>query len=68
MPVLNLNMNDKALVEIPDGMLTDKHMDAVRMLLASQYPHLLGLQSLLLCQSKEGFTPITAFGGFMLDG
>lgn len=53
MPALKLNMYNKAVVENPDGMLTDKQMDAVRMLLASQYPHLLGLQSSLLCQRRE---------------
>ena len=61
-------MNDKAVVESPDGLLTDKHMDAVRMLLAFHYPHLMGLQSSLLSQSKKGFTPITVSGGFMPDG
>ena len=52
-PKLNLSMGDKAVVESPDGMLTDKHMDAVRTLLASQYAHLLGLQSSLLCQRED---------------
>ena len=51
-PELNLSMDNKAVVESPDGTLTDKHMDAVRILL---YPHLLGLQSSLLCRHKDGF-------------
>ena len=67
-PELNLSMDDKAVVESPDGNLTDKHMDAVRTLLASQYSHLLGLQSSLLCQREGGFIPITASGGFMPEG
>ena len=68
MPALNLNMNDKVVLESLDGMLTDKHMDAVSRLLSSQYPRLLGLQSSLLSQSKEGFTPIKFSGGFMPEG
>ena len=67
-PELNLSMDDKAVVESPDGMLTDKHMDAVKTLLASQYSHLLGLQSSLLCQCEGEFIPITASGGFMPEG
>ena len=67
-PELNLSMNDKAVVESPDGMLTDKHMDEVRTLLASQYTHLMGLQSSLLCQREDGFIPIAASGGFMPEG
>ena len=67
-PELGLSMDDKVVVESPDGMLTDKHMDAVRILLASQYPHMLGLQSSLLCQRKDGFSPIAVSGGFMSEG
>ena len=67
-PELNLSMDDKAVTESPDGMLTDKRIDAVRTLLASQYAHLLGLQSSLLCQRQGGFTPIAASGGFMPEG
>ena len=68
MPALNLNMNDKVVLESLDGMLTDKHMDAVSELLSSQYPRLLGLQSSLLSQSKEGFTLTKFSGGFMPEG
>ena len=68
-PELSLSMDDKVVVESPDGMLTDKHnMDAVRILLASQYPHMLGLQSSLLCQRKDGFSPIAVSRGFMSEG
>ena len=67
-PELNLTMRDKDVLESPDGMLTDRHMDAVRKLLASQYPHLQGLQSSLLCQTETGFNPIDVSGGFMPEG
>ena len=41
MPAPNLNINDKVVLESPDGMLTDKHMDAVSRLLSSHYPRAL---------------------------
>ena len=60
MAELNLTMRDKAVLESPNGMLTDKHMDAASKLLSTQFPHMqLGLQSSLRYQTAGGLTPIT---------
>ena len=57
-PELNLTLKEKLVLESPDGMLTDKHMDAANRLLRSQFPHLQGLQSSLISQSRNGFNPV----------
>ena len=46
------------MLESPEGILTDKHMDAASQLLASQFPHLQCLQSSLISQSRHGFNPV----------
>lgn len=65
---INLTMTDKAVLESPDGMLTDKHVDAASKLLAAQFPNLQGLRSSLQCQSIDGFPPIEFCGGFVPKG
>ena len=65
---LNLTMRDKAVLESPNGMLTDKHMDAASKLLSTQFPHMQGLQSSLRYQTAGGLTPITFSGGFVPEG
>ena len=57
-PELNLTMREKIVLESPDGMLTDKHVDAANHLLRSQFPHLQSLQSSLMSQSRSGFNPV----------
>lgn len=57
-PELYLTLKEKLVLESPDGMLTDKHMDAVSRLLRSQFPHFQGLQSSLISQSRNGFNPV----------
>ena len=68
MAELNLTMRDKAVLESPNGMLTDKHMDAASKLLSTQFPHMQGLQSSLRYQTAGGLTPITFSGGFVPEG
>ena len=65
---MDLTKRDKAVLESPDGMLTDKHIDAASKLLAAQFPHLQGLQSSLTCQTTDDFTPVDISGGFMPEG
>ena len=55
-------LKEKLVLESPDGMLTDRHMDAVNRLLRSQFPHFQGLQSSLISQSRNGFNPVEVSG------
>ena len=65
---LSLTMEDKAVLESPKGMLTDKHMDAASQLLAIHFPHIQGLQSYLKYQSSSRLISLSFGGGFMPEG
>ena len=66
---LNLTVGDKAVLESPNVMLTDKHMDAASKLLSAQFPHMQGLQSSLRYQTAGGLTGLITFsGGFVPEG
>ena len=55
---LCLTIRDKAVLQSPDGMLSDKHMDAANELLANQFPHLQGLQYPLKYKAASGLIPV----------
>ena len=59
-PELDLTTRDRIVIS-SGGMLTDKH--AAQKLMGEQFPHILGLQSTLHCQSNS-FAPITGDAGF----
>ena len=63
---LSLTWDDKYAVESGE-MLTDKHIQAVQILLTKQFPNLDGLQSPLLVQNGS-FQPLESNGGYTPEG
>ena len=63
-----MNHGFKSVLESPDGMLMDKHVDVASRLLRSQFPHLQGLQSSLISQSRYGFNPVEVSGDSVPKG
>ena len=61
---LDLRHQEKMIVR--KGLLTDRHMTAVNLLLSKQFPHLQGLQNTILSQTQ--FSPIQESGRFIAEG
>ena len=51
-------MFDREVLLSPDGLLSDKHIDAASDLLVRQFSGIQGLQSSLKQLSRRGFNPI----------